>query len=78
MTTFPGLPKLTFDGEAFTWDGNQVAYTEGSDTVVLGMTDEDFENGEFTDEQAADVTANKDAILAAIRSLGFTRFEDEQ
>jgi hypothetical protein len=70
------MEKLKFDGECFTWDGDQVAFVDGGNTVCLCMSEEDFVNNEIDEQKRAEIRTNQDAIINAIKAKGFCPEED--
>jgi hypothetical protein len=74
---------VIYPDHAVTWKENQIAIEDGvKDGVtqlLLCISDEDFENGEFTDEEKQDVLDNLDAIKAELKSKGYAYhvYDDE-
>lgn len=66
------LDKLTFDGECFMWDGDQIAFVESPGVLCLCMEDEDFENGEIPAEKAEEILNNKQEILEEMKRRGYS------
>ncbi len=62
---------LSFDGEIFSWDGDQVAFVSAPGLVCTSLTEEDMINGEIPKVKRKIIRANKKAIIDEIKKLGF-------
>ena len=70
--------KMEFLEDAILYGGDQIAYMEpGERDVEVSLTPSDLVNAEIPKAKRTEILANKDAIIAAIISRGYTIANDE-
>lgn len=63
--------KLKITSEYVMWGENQIGFFEDKNEILLGISNEDFENGEFEEAEIREILFKKDLIIAYLKSCGY-------
>jgi len=69
---------IIIPSDSVMWGGNQIGFFVDATTIEMSISNEDFDNGEISDVDKADIVANLHQIRLELQASGYKLIEEQK